>query len=183
MGIKSTTTGMMFSEVFDLQAMQNFSKEVLQQIVARTFDKGIGADGKPLAQYSAKPIRIYFRSRTGRALTPKGGTPFQYSRGPHKGQAAGVFYAGGYRAYKQASNGGKKLILSGHLSKSLRIVRVSRYAFQIGFSGEAEKYGPFAESKRPIFGLTGADIKALEAALARETEAAMARSAGKGGKK
>jgi len=55
--------------------MRKLALAMRAHLVRRTFDLGIGADGKPMKPYSTRPITIAFDSETGRRLKPKGGQP------------------------------------------------------------------------------------------------------------
>lgn len=97
-------------------------------LVRRTFDLGIGVDGKQFKPYGTRPITIAFNSETGRRLKPKGGKPAYGSEkkadgtqtmGPAfifrakgrtgdtgrktRGVIVGRHYEGGYAEYKASS--------------------------------------------------------------------------------
>ena len=55
--------------------MRKLALAMRAHLVRRTFDLGIGQDGKPHKPYSTRPITIAFDSETGRRLKPKGGQP------------------------------------------------------------------------------------------------------------
>lgn len=112
--------------VWTAEHMRRFAVLMRDHLVRRTFDQGVGMDGTPHAPYSTRPMRIYSRSQTSRALggvsTPgpgaglRGGVEFRWVRGPVKpgggydstriGDVAGKLYVGGYAEYKKANRKG-----------------------------------------------------------------------------
>lgn len=202
MGVKVTRPTQAFpSKCWDVRAMTQLAKAAQAAIVERTFHRGVGDNDRPLAPYSDKPRSISFASDTGRRLKPKGGLP-AYGRGhPRKllgasGRAprgsgwtiVGRYYPGGYAEYKRASRKGLtngmgatgvevNLTLSGQLSRSLRVIRVSRTAATIGLTGAARAYGSHVDAARPFLGLSPQDGVDLEPAFSDIMAAAMERGA------
>jgi hypothetical protein len=112
--------------VWTSEHMRRFAVAMRSHFIRRTFDRGIGMDGTPHKPYSTRPLKVYSRSQTSRALggisTPgpgaglRGGIEFEWVRGPRKpgggydasriGDVAGKFYVGGYREYKSSNRKG-----------------------------------------------------------------------------
>jgi phage gpG-like protein len=198
MGFKVTTTGALPTRPWDQQAMREFATAAHGQLVERTFSQGLGESGQKHAAYSTRPCKIYDRSQTGRRLKAKGGVSFVWVRGPRRsssktgarghdrtkiGQHAGMFYSGGYAAYKHASRKGATgiavdLTLSGTLARSLRVGNVRRLTAIIGLQGAARQYGPHVDANRPFLGFGPADQKDLSEALNISTLGALERSNG-----
>jgi len=153
--------------------MRTFAAAAHAAVSIRTFNEGRGIDDRPFRGYSKRPLKLYARSSTGRALAPKGGTPFPWVKGPKQrtggydaskiGQEAGKFYAGGYREYKKSSRIGRvsstgrtgvevDLILSERMARGFRVLRVSRFSAAIGLTGEARDYGAHVDADRPFLG-------------------------------
>lgn len=130
-------------------------------IKARSFSRGEGVDDAKHAAYSTKPIYISKRGKTGRRLKPKGGRPAGRS----------VFYAGGYRSYKQQSTTGSRgagrasvsLTLSGQLQRSIRVVKATRNRVVIKMTGRAAVYGKYVDAARPFFAISEKDSKVIGA--------------------
>jgi hypothetical protein len=181
--------------------MSQVAHAALAAVVERTFSRGLGDDDKPMKAYSTRPTTISFASDTGRRLTPKGGLP-AYGRGrPRKmltatGRArrgsgwviTGRHYEGGYAEYKRSSRRGltnrlgatgsnPDLVLSGRLSRSVAILRTSRFAAAIGLKGEAAVYGPATDEARPWFAHSPEDLRDLDDTVIAVVESAMTRSA------
>lgn len=197
MGVTNRVTGAVATQAWDAQAMGQLASSVLAAVSHRTFDRGIGEDGTPLRAYSTRPLKVYKNSDTGRRMSPKGGESFTWVRGPRVpgghdssriGQEAGRRYAGGYREYKLASRKGLtnglgasgvevNLTLSGQLSRSLRVIRVSRTAASIGLTGAARVYGAHVDAARPFLGVSPQDGADLEPLFGEIMAAAMERGA------
>lgn len=198
MGFKVTTTGALPTRPWDQQAMREFATAAHGQLIERTFNQGRGESGQKHAAYSTKAAKIYDRSQTGRRLKAKGGASFVWVRGPRNsssktgargydrtkiGQHAGMFYSGGYAAYKHASRKGATgidvdLTLSGAMARSLRVKDVRRLSAVIALNGAAREYGPHVDKARPFMGFGPADQKDLQEALNLSTLGALERSNG-----
>lgn len=163
-----------------VEDMRTFAAAAHAAVSARTFNEGRGVDDRHFRDYSDRPLKLYARSSTGRALAPKGGTPFPWVKGPKQrtggydaskiGQEAGKFYAGGYREFKKSSRVGRvsstgrtgvevDLILSERMARGFRVLRVSRFSAAIGLTGAAREYGPHVDAARPFLG-TSPDVDA-----------------------
>lgn len=174
MGVKVRTSGPPIpSARWTVEDMRILAAATHAAVSERTFSRGRGVDDRPFRGYSEEPLKLYARSSTGRALAPKGGTPFPWVRGPKRrtggydasriGQEAGRFYPGGYRQYKKSSRvgfvsstgrGGVEvdLTLSGRMSRGFRVLRVSRFSAIIGLSGASRTYGAHVDADRPFLG-------------------------------
>lgn len=191
-------------DVWDDKAMAQVASAALAAVVERTFSRGLGDDDKPLKAYSTRATTISFASDTGQRLTPKGGLP-AYGRGrPRKflsggGRAprgkgwtiTGRHYPGGYAEYKRSSRRGLRnklgasgvtpdLVLSGNLSRSVAILRTSRFAAVIGIKGAALEYGTATDQARPWFAHSPEDLRDLDDTVTAVVEDAMTRSARRG---
>jgi hypothetical protein len=190
--------------VWDDRAMAQVASAALAAVVERTFSRGLGDDDKPMKAYSTRPTTISFASDTGQRLKPKGGLP-AYGRGhPRKllssgGRAprgrgwtiTGRYYPGGYAEYKRSSRRGltnklgasgvsPDLVLSGELSRSVAILRTSRFAAVIGIKGAATAYGYATDEARPWFAHSPEDLRDLDDTVSAAVEDAMTRSARRG---
>lgn len=198
--IRRTGTGVP-REVWDDKAMAQVALAALGAVTERTFSRGLGDDDKALAPYSKRPVTISFESDTGQRLAPKGGLP-AYGRGrPRRLLSSGGLaprgkgwtitgrhYPGGYGEYKRSSRKGltnrqgasgvtPDLVLSGNLSRSVSILRTSRYAAVIGFKGSALEYGPATDAARPWFAHSPEDLRDIDETVTLAVESAMKRSA------
>lgn len=168
-----------------VQLMEVLGKAVQAEIVQRTFQQGIGEDGRPLAPYSDRPITIAFGSETAQRLSPKGGAP-AYGRGHPRRlltpggtaprgagwKVIGRYYVGGYGAFKLASRRGlvnklgasgasPDLVLSGQLARSFRVVAADSQRVTIAITGAALEYGPATDARRPWIGLSPEGLRKL----------------------
>lgn len=174
MPVKVRTSGPPIpSARWTVEDMRTFAAAAHAAVSVRTFNEGRGVDDRHFRDYSDRPLKLYARSSTGRALAPKGGAPFPWVRGPKQrsggydasriGQEAGKFYPGGYREYKKSSRLGLvssenrtgaevDLVLSGRMARGFRVLRVSRFSAAIGLTGNARDYGPHVDDDRPFLG-------------------------------
>ena len=193
MGLRITRSGSMALSAWDVQAMEAVALLARSVVVLRTQEKGRGDDDQPLAKYSTRPFKLYYRSNTAKRLKPKGGAPFPWVRGPRLrgggydrskiGDEGGQFFGGGYAGYKAASRKGVDLggavvdlTLSGQMMREFRVLRVSRMSAFIGFSGQSQEYGPFTDARRPWVGISPNNVRELEAELPGIVEGAARRS-------
>lgn len=195
MGVKVTRTGAPPPSLnWTAQHMGLLASGIHAQVTSRTFDRGVGTDGRPFARYSTKRVKIYYRSSTAIRLKPKGGNVFPWVRGPRRrgggydatkiGQPGGVAYDGGYAEFKAASRKGLTsstgqtgaavdLVLSGQLARSFRVIRTSRYAATIGITGTAREYGVHVDARRPFVGMSPQDVLEAERIFADAVAQAM----------
>lgn len=170
-----------------VRLMEIIGKAVQTEIVERTFQQGLGEDGRPMAAYSTRPMTVSFGSETASRLSPKGGAP-AYGRGhPRRmltagGRAprgsgwtiTGRYYVGGYGAFKLASRKGlanklgatgasPDLVLSGQLARSFRVVAADSTRVTIAITGSALEYGPATDARRPWIGLSPDGLRKLSA--------------------
>ena len=172
------------SFVWDATAVRDVGEALRTSLVQRTFFEGLNVDDAPMARYSTKPVVIYNKSETARRLKPKGGTPWKGQRGPNKGRVVGRFYKGGYAQYKEESRKGLKpgksievdLILSGQLSRSLRVTRTTTNQARIEVRGSATAYAAAVNAKREWLGVSPRNVEDLNAVLAEIVGAAAQRS-------
>jgi hypothetical protein len=116
-------------------------------------------------------------------LKPKGGTEWVGRRGARKGEAVGRYYPDGYRQYKAESRKGLTegavevdLILSGQLSRSLRVTRTTTNQARIEVRGSATAYASAVNAKREWLGVSPRNVEDLNAVLADIVGAAAQRS-------
>lgn len=172
MGVKVRTSGPPVpSARWTVKNMRILAAATHAAVSERTFNRGRGIDDRAFRGYSEEPLKLYARSSTGRALAPKGGTPFPWVRGPRRrtggydasriGQEAGRSYSGGYREFKRSSRQGfvsstgrggveVDLTLSGRMARGFRVLRVSRLNTIIGLSGASRTYGAHVDADRPF---------------------------------
>lgn len=172
MPVKVRTSGPPIpSARWTVEDMRTFAAAAHAAVSVRTFNEGRGVDDRLFRRYSKRPLKLYARSSTGRALAPKGGMPFPWVKGPKQraggydasriGQEAGRYYEGGYREFKRASRVGfvsstgrigaeVDLILSGRMARGFRVLRVSQFSAAIGLTGEARDYGAHVDADRPF---------------------------------
>ena len=122
--------------------------------------------GQAFKPYSTKPISIPKTAFP----KPKGGRPSNSGRS--------VFYAGGYREYKQLSRmpgtvrprknkAAKKptaevdLTLTGLLMNSMHVTQVTKTSVTVGVTGPALDYAYYVNQARPFMGLSTTDINIL----------------------
>ena len=136
----------------------------LASIKLRT-SKGIDANGIKFDDYSTKPIYV---AKKGARLAPKGGRPSRTKKS--------IYYAGGYRQYKNDSRKrGKKgksaevdLVLSGQLMNNLVVKSATANSFTIGLTKEVASYGYHVNDEREFIGLTKDDVKILVDAVSHD---------------
>ena len=187
MGVRVTTSGNPSRpHRLTVAMMRDLAIASMSQVSERTHNRGLGIDDRPFAKYSTEPLKLYKRSSTGRALSPKGGDGFPWVRGPKRrtggydrsriGQEAGRFYAGGYRAFRLASRKGLTnrtgavgvevdLVLSGALARSYRVVNVTSRSFRVGITGNAQRYAGAVDDRRPFMGQSLDDSREIEMIL------------------
>ena len=171
------------SRLIDEAAMKDIAEQLRASITQRAFFEGLDVRDARFDDYSEKARVVYFASETARRLKPKGGTPWKGRRGPRKGETVGRFYEGGYRQYKEESRKGLKeasvevdLILSGQLSRSLRVVRTTSTQARIEVRGGATAYAQGVNQKREWLGVSPRNVQDLDAVLPEIVAAAAARS-------
>lgn len=178
------------SSIGNATTMRAIGEACRAQVVQRTFREGRGLDDNPHKRYSKKPISVYFGSETARRLKPKGGTPL-YRKRRYKargksqssyllswkhydlGALIGRRYEGGYRQFKAESRKGLSersvevdLILSGQLSRSLRVTNVRKTSAVIQVQGGSLKYAAGVNARRPWLGLSNNDKAQIQLAIA-----------------
>ena len=136
----------------------------LASIKLRT-SRGLDADDVKFDKYSDKPIYIPIGKGTGARLKPKGG------RVSRTGKS--VFYAQGYRQYKDESRKRGKanpykddsaevdLVLSGALMNNLVVLSAEQTKFTIGLTSHVRHYGYYVNEKREFIGLSDRDVNIL----------------------
>lgn len=137
------------------------AQNTLAMIKLRT-SKGIDANGVNFDKYSKEPIYV---AKKGARLSPKGGRPSRTGKS--------VYYAGGYKQYKNESRrrGGKDdsaevdLVLSGQLMNNLVVTEATAKGFKIGLTKQVQSYGYHVNDKREYLGLTDDDVKVLVEAV------------------
>lgn len=180
------------TQLWTAQDMAWLAQIAASQTVVRAFDHGKGLDDRLHRRYSTERLKLYSRSTTGRAMSPKGGVPFAWVRGPRTraggydrrriGQEAGRVYAGGYAQYKRESRKGLtnglgasgvevNLTLSGNLARSIRMTRHSATAATIAITGNARNYGGHVNAARPFMGLSPEDRDIVRDAIIRRVNA------------
>jgi len=124
------------------------------------------------ADYSTKPIYV---QRKGARLKPKGGRTKRLKAVGRKRTMKTMYFAGGYKEYKQKSRrrvkGGQNqtaevdLTLSGALMNNLITTQVDKTGFTIGLSPAVQSYGYHVNVKRPFMGLSPFDQNKLQRAV------------------
>lgn len=118
-------------------------------LIKRRTMKGIDAKGNAFKRYSTKGLYI---SLKGARLKPKGG---RLSR-----SGKSMYFAGGYKEYKQKSRLGNiqtaevDLVLSGILMNSIQVLNSTRSSYTIGLASQSRSYGYHVNKKREFLGLT-----------------------------
>lgn len=126
--------------------------------------KGIDASGSAFDRYSTKPLYV---AKKGARLKPKGGQPSRTGKS--------IYYARGYRQYKQesrkrsASGEGQSaevdLVLSGQLMNNLVVLDATKDQFKIGLTKHVKSYGYHVNNKREYIGLTNDEVDILVEAI------------------
>lgn len=186
MGVRVTTSGDRPRVRLTIDDVRLLAQASMSQVVTRVHQRGLDVFDRPFAKYSTTPMKLYARSSTGRALTPKGGEPFPWVKGPRQrdgsydgtriGQEGGKFYARGYRQYKAESRiGGVNregaagievdLVLSGALARAYRVTSVTSRSFIVGITGNARLYAGAVDDRRPFMGLSPSDADEVERSL------------------
>lgn len=191
MAIKATVNvGRWPSSISNATVMRAIGEVCKAQVVQRTFREGRGLDDNPHKRYSTKPLSVYLGSETARRLKPKGGVPL-YRKRRYKargksqstyllswkhydlGALIGRHYEGGYKQFKAESRKGLgersvevDLILSGQLSRSLRVTRVQRTSAVVQVQGGSLKYAAGVNARRPWMGMSPGDINEARFAVA-----------------
>jgi hypothetical protein len=137
--------------------------DTLASIKLRT-SKGKDADGGSFKEYSKKPLYV---AKRGARLAPKGGEPSRTGKS--------VYYAGGYRQYKDESRrrGGDgnsaevDLVLSGNMMNNLVVKQATKNMFVIGLTDKAQ-YGYIVNEERRFLGLSAKDVEVLVEAVELE---------------
>ena len=132
----------------------------LASIKLRT-SRGLDADDVKFDDYSNNPIYIPIGKGTGARLKPKGG------RVSRTGKS--VFYAQGYRQYKDESrkrgsaddSAEVDLVLSGALMNNLVVLSAEQTRFTIGLTSHVRHYGYYVNEKREFIGLSDRDVDIL----------------------
>ena len=169
----------------DRTAMLNIGNVVGDMIVTRTL-AGQDADGNAFANYSTEPTYISKGTGTGTGarLAPKGGRVSRTGRS--------VYYAGGYREFKQLSRkpgqaprGGATsgptsevdLTLSGQLMRSIEVAQADEDSVVIQTGPGTVDYAAAVNERRRFMGLTPANLRTLDEVVLDEIEKAMGRMA------
>ena len=134
--------------------------DTLASIKLRT-SKGKDADGGSFKEYSKKPLYV---AKRGARLAPKGGEPSRTGKS--------VYYAGGYRQYKDESRrrGGDgnsaevDLVLSGNMMNNLVVKSATAKQIVIGLTKHAQ-YGYAVNETREFLGLGEDDIDVIVRAI------------------
>lgn len=163
MGVKVDIDLNLPTPLWTARDTMRLASNTLASIKLRT-SKGIAADGKPFSKkYSTNPIYV---SKRGARLAPKGGRPSR------TGQS--VFYAGGYKQYKQqsrrrsgSSSAEIDLVLSGNMMNNLVVKEATASGFKIGLTKHAQ-YGYAVNEDREFLGLSEDDVRVLVTAAQAE---------------
>ena len=195
------TSGSFPTSVWDAQASQQLGMLVANLIKERTA-AGRGDADVAMKPYSTDPLKMYHRTNSARRLKPKGGTPFNWVKGPRKvdgtydetkiGQEGGRFYTGGYAQYKKASRKGLTsksgkvgaevdLTLSGQMLRQFGITRHGRYSVTIGLKGQSREYGSFVDRSRPWIAVSPENGREVELVLPGIVAGAQKRAGGGNG--
>tara|TARA_R110000868_G_scaffold200654_3_gene448121 strand:+ start:3237 stop:3860 length:624 start_codon:yes stop_codon:yes gene_type:complete len=191
MAIKATVNvGRWPSSISNATVMRAIGEVCKAQVVQRTFREGRGLDDNPHKRYSTKPLSVYLGSETARRLKPKGGVPlYRKRRYKARGKSQSTYllswkhydlgaligrrYEGGYKQFKTESRKGLNersvevdLVLSGQLSRSLRVVRVQRTSAVVQVQGGSLKYAAGVNARRPWMGMSTGDINEARFAVA-----------------
>ncbi len=145
--------------------------DTIAMIRSRVYS-GRDTKDQPFAGYSTRPIYI---SRKGARLKPKGGRTKRLKAVGRKRAMKTMYFAGGYKEYKQKSRrrvkGGQNqtaevdLTLSGALMNNIVTTQVSKTGFTIGLSSAVNSYGYYVNLKRPFMGLSPLDQAQLQRAV------------------
>lgn len=124
--------------------------------------KGIDANEKPFLGYSTKPLFVAKKSPLARRLAPKGGI---------KTKDGGMFFAGGYREYKEKSRRRSNAIegqtaevdltLSGMMIQNFTVLSSTARSFVIGLLPPVRHYGYNVNQKRSFIGLSPKEVDQL----------------------
>jgi len=142
------------------QIMAQTGLDMVSLIKVRIY-KGLDANGKPFKPYSIKPLYVSKGSPLARRLAPKGGIKTK----------KGMFFAGGYREYKEKSRKRSNAIegqtaevdltLSGMMMQNFTVLKSSDKGFTIGLLPPVESYGYAVNAQRQFIGLTDDEINKL----------------------
>lgn len=146
------------------QDSARLAQNTLAMIKLRT-SNGIDANGVNFDKYSKEPIYV---TKKGARLSPKGGRPSRTGKS--------VYYAGGYKQYKNESRrrGGEDdsaevdLVLSGQLMNNLVVTEATPTGFKIGLTKHVQSYGYHVNQKREYLGLSEDDIDVLVEAVSND---------------
>lgn len=170
--------------LIDEPAMRDIAETLRASIIQRAFFEGLDTKDSRFVDYSTTPRVVYYASETAKRLKPKGGQQWIGRRGPRKGEAVGRYYPDGYRQYKAESRKGLTgasvevdLILSGQLSRSLRVTRTTSNQARIEVRGSATAYAAAVNAKREWLGVSPRNIEDLNAMLGEIVGTAMRRLA------
>jgi hypothetical protein len=146
------------ADIWTAQDTATLAANTLASVKLRT-SRGISSTGAKFKKYSRRPLYV---SKRGARLKPKGGRPSRTGRS--------IFYAGGYRQYKEESrkHNSKKghsalvdLVLSGQLMNNLVVIEARRNRFKIGLTKHVQHYGYDVHAIRPYIGLTPKDVQVI----------------------
>lgn len=123
--------------------------------------KGLDANEKPFLGYSTKPLFVAKKSPLARRLAPKGGIKTKN----------GMFFAGGYREYKEKSRRRSNAIegqtaevdltLSGMMIQNFTVLSSTSRSFVIGLLPPVRHYGYNVNSRRSFIGLSPKEVDQL----------------------
>lgn len=148
--------------LWSAQKSLRLASDTLASIKLRT-SKGLDAYDVPFKGYSTRPITI---EKRGARLAPKGGEPSE--------DGSSVYYAGGYKQYKQESrrrgagdSAEVDLILSGNMMNNLVVKEATKEGFKIGLTQHAQ-YGYTVNVDREFLGLSEREVKILVRVIEQE---------------
>lgn len=137
------------------------AQNMLALIKLRT-SEGIDANNRQFKDYSRKPMYV---AKRGARLVPKGGQPSRTGKS--------IYYAGGYKQYKEESrrrgsssdSAEVDLVLSGQLMNNLVVTEATQNGFKIGLTRHVESYGYHVNEDREYIGLRDEDVDTLVEAI------------------
>jgi len=179
--VGATITGSPPSMRWTAQTMRAIGEAVASQIVQRTFVARRGLTGARHAAYSTRRLVVAAGRGLGARLRPKGGQPYVIHHRDGTTSRARL-YAGGYGEFKSSSqrdaDSAPNLTLSGQLMRSVAVVSHTSRRVVIGIRGPAAAYAAGTHAQRPWWGLSRADLVAIE----RDALPAIAAAAVTGGR-
>jgi len=148
------------SAFWTAQQSATLALNTIASIKMRT-SSGLDVNDQKFKRYSTKPIYIALR---GARLKPKGGRLSRTGRS--------MFFAGGYREYKDKSRRRNSsssalvdLVSSGALMNNLVVLHADAQRFVIGLSPHVRYYGYGVNKDRPFIGLSPRQVDIIVKAV------------------